>query len=197
MNTIFDTHWLKDGEIESVIKELTELNLIKYDKKGNLLLKSGGTTDLYINLRNARSNPEAITRGSQLLSTPFNIYEQQVDRFVEIPHSISCLAGGISVATNTPYITIRDIPKDNRVSNSEVMGEYKEGDKVFIIDDVITDGESKIIPYKKCMELGLEVLAIVVLVDREQGWPETFQENNINVPVWAGMTLSQIREYIK
>ena len=152
----------------------------------------GGTTDVYINLRDARDRPEAIRYLAELFMEPLKRLD--VQRFVEVPDSVSCFAGPLSVALNLPYLTIREEAKAGRVANAKVIGHAQKGDRVCIIDDVITDGASKVAPYEECLRLNLDVAALAVLVDRQQGWQEnlaTFSQAGLQV--WAGMTLHDVR----
>ena len=172
------------------MEHLLEFRLLKFDNGRNLPLKSGGKTDVYINLRDARDNPEAISYLAELFAWP--VTQLGVERFVEVPDSVSCFAGPLAIETRIPYLTIRDEAKEGRVGNARVIGHANPGDSVCIIDDVITDGASKIGPFIQChTKMNLAVQALVVLVDRQQGWQQ--QETIKGVNVWAGMTLHDVR----
>lgn len=184
--------WIPREFQGKVVRRLLDLGLIKFDNNRSLTLKSGLKTDIYINLRDARDNPEAIRFLSQLFAEPLR--RLGVQRFVEVPDSVSCFAGPLAVRTDIPYLTIRESTKEGRVSNAKVIGHAHDGEAVCIIDDVITDGASKIVPYKQCLELGLNVSALVVLIDRQQNWQNNFIQAGMgSLPVWAGMTLHDVR----
>lgn len=101
---------LNQEEKVFIAKHLLTFNLIKFDPSGNLPLKSGGTTDIYINLRDARSNTVALNFVSNWYSKMINrtmrINKPYV-QFIEVPHSVSCFAPLISVETLLPYLTIK------------------------------------------------------------------------------------------
>ncbi|MBI5786998.1 MAG: orotidine-5'-phosphate decarboxylase [Candidatus Niyogibacteria bacterium] len=188
------TPWLFPEEHTEAVSRLLELKLLKFDNKRSLPLKSGGKTDVYINLRDARDNPKAIKFITDLFAIPMQ--RLRPDRFVEIPDSVSCFAGPLSVQTGIPYLTIRQQAKEGRVANANVIGHANEGELVALLDDVITDGESKISPSLKCNELGLKTLALIVLVDRQQGWKELLLKRGVALNVWAGMTLHDVRRQL-
>ncbi|MFH1036922.1 MAG: orotidine-5'-phosphate decarboxylase [Patescibacteria group bacterium] len=186
--------WLTKWEQISVIEELLHYGLIKSDNARSLPLKSGGKTDIYINLRDARNYPKAL---DFLAETYANALRRLgPDRFAEVPDAVSCFAGLISVKTGIPYVTLREKPKEGRVAKADVIGEARFDESVCIIDDVITDGASKLAPYLKCVSMGLQVLPHIVLVDRQQGWKKKFQEMGIKVGIWPGLTLHDIRKYL-
>lgn len=189
-----DSHWLTDWEQEKVCAKLLHLGLIKTDNTRQLPLKSGGKTDVYINLRNARNNPKALSWLTEVYGNPLR--RLSPDRFVEVPDSVSCFAGSLSIQTNIPYLTIRGEAKENRVSKARIIGDPIYGEGVCIIDDVITTGGSASLPYEECLSLGLKVLPMVILVDRQEGWKKTFAAKNIPMEVWSGMTLHDVRKYL-
>jgi orotidine-5'-phosphate decarboxylase len=188
------SNWLFPEEYSWVVKKLYEFGVLKFSNKRDLPLKKGGTTDIYINLRDARNNPEAIDFIARLFQIP--LQRIKPNRFVEIPDSVSCFCGPLSIYSGIPYLTIREQAKEGRATNSKIIGTPNKGEEVCIIDDVITDGASKIIPQQECLRLGLNNLSLIVLVDREQGWQELLAKENISMNVWAGMTLHDVRRQL-
>lgn len=183
--------WIPRVFQRQVVGDLLRLGLLKFDNNRNLPLKRGGKTDIYINLRDARDRPEAISYLTELFTEPLRRLD--IQRFVEVPDSVSCFAGPLSVASKLPYLTIREETKEGRVANAKVIGHPVKDEMVCIIDDVITDGASKIEPYRECLRLDLHVATLVVLVDRQQGWKENLGRQFAGVDVWAGMTLHDVR----
>jgi orotidine-5'-phosphate decarboxylase len=118
------------------------------------------------------------------------------DRFIEVPDSVSCFAGPLSIATGIPYITIREKPKEGRVAKATSIGSAPFGSTAVIFDDVVTDGESKIVPFFEAKAMGLLVNILAVLVDRQQGWKKKFAERGVNLNVWPGMTLHDVRKFL-
>ena len=188
------TPWLAPEEQPEVIARLLDWGLIQFDNRRSLPLKSGGTTDVYLNLRDARDDPHAVDFITQLFALA--IRRLDVDRFIEVPDAVSCFAGPVSVETDIPYLTVRKRPKEGRVADARVIGHAEHGEKVCIMDDVITTGGSKVLPIEQCHALGLDPRALVVLVDRQQGWQQDFARLGIDVPVWPGMTLHDVRRHL-
>jgi len=194
MKTIPFTPWLLPEEHAEVVKFLYEHGLLKVSNKRDLPLKSGGKTDVYINLRDARNDVEAIKFISDLFTIPMR--RLNIDRFVEIPDSVSVFAGPLAIAIGKPYLTIRGESKEGRVADAKMIGNPRPGEKVAGMDDVITDGASKIASYQLCKKLGLDFQTLVVLVDRQQGWKLHLAKNNCLMPVWPGMTLHDVRKQL-
>ena len=62
---------------------------------------------------------------------------------------------------------VRKEKKDHGIP-AKVEGEFVAGEKVVVVDDVITTGGSTIKAIEAVQKLGLEVSKVVVLVDREE-----------------------------
>lgn len=54
-----------------------------------------------------------------------------------------------------------------------IEGPVQAGMKVIIVDDVVTTGGSTLKAIEKAQEFGLEVVAVIALLDREEGGTET------------------------
>jgi orotidine-5'-phosphate decarboxylase len=188
------TPWLIPEERLNVIEELISYRLIKWDNSRKLKLKSGGTTDIYINLRDARNTPGANIYIAQVFSNA--IFRLNPDRFIEVPDAVTPFSSVISTLVDIPYLTVRKEAKEGRVADAKISGECFPGEKVCIYDDVITNGQSKLGPYQECLARDLKILPLVVLVDRQQGWKKRFVELGINMDIWPGMTLHDVRRHL-
>src|SRR5688572_15266754 len=92
--------WLDPAQNREVVEMLMKYNLLRWSNNRDLPLKSGAKTDVYINLRDARSNPKSIPKVARLFADP--IRRLGVQRFVEIPDSVSCFAPHIAEITGLP-----------------------------------------------------------------------------------------------
>ena len=64
-------------------------------------------------------------------------------------------------------------------TNRYVEGPVKPGNKVVIIDDVVTTGGSSLLAVDRIEEFGCEVVCVVGIVDRLQGGAANFAERNL------------------
>ncbi len=186
--------WLDPVEQRSLCQLMLEVGIIRRSNARDLPLKSGGKTDIYINARDARSNPHALEEIARAYENPLR--RLRLDRFAEVPDAVSCFAGVISTQMRTPYITIREEAKAGRVTKGKIIGAFQRGERIALLDDVITDGASKVVPWRECISQGINVPALVVLVDRQQGWQKKFVAEDVKLPVWPGMTLHDVRRYL-
>lgn len=64
-----------------------------------------------------------------------------------------------------------------------IEGNVKAGDKVVIVDDVITTGKSTIEAITRAKEAGLAIVKVVTLIDRQEGGYENILEHLKDVKV--------------
>ncbi len=92
--------------------------------------------------------------------------------------------------------SVRKEPKKHGL-RKWIEGGVSRGSRVVVVDDVVTTGGSTIDAISRCREEGLQVVAVVVLVDRqEEGGLEAIQRAaGRGVPVCAIFTKSELEEY--
>ncbi len=135
-------------------------------KFGEFRLKSGIVSPVYVDFRGLISNPKLLSEIGQALAEKAK--EIGCDRIAGIPYAGIPLGVAAALAGGLPMIYPRKEVKDYGTSK-RIEGEFKEGDKVLVIDDIITDGASKIEAIEPLKEAGLVVTDVLVILDREQG----------------------------
>ena len=73
-----------------------------------------------------------------------------------------------------------------------IEGNIKEGDKVVIVDDVITTGKSTIEAINRAKEAGLDIVKVIALVDRQEGGREDIESMGFKVE--AVITREEVME---
>ncbi|MBM3413276.1 MAG: orotate phosphoribosyltransferase [Bacteroidetes bacterium] len=79
-----------------------------------------------------------------------------------------------------PFIYVRPKPKEHGLGN-QIEGEYEPGQKVLVIEDLVSTGKSSLQAVDALMEKGLEVVGMVSIFN--YGFPiatEHFAKRNIN-----------------
>lgn len=62
-----------------------------------------------------------------------------------------------------------------------IEGNVKSGDKVVIVDDVITSGKSTIEAIQRVQDAGLEIERVISLIDRQEGGREAIKKMGFDV----------------
>lgn len=81
--------------------------------------------------------------------------------------------------------------------SGQLIGDLNPGDLVAVIDDVITDGASKLPALTWLRSAAAKIAGMIVMVDRQQGWKKKLASAGFgNVGVWSGMTLHDVRKFL-
>ena len=116
------------------------------------------------------------------------------DLVAGIPRAGEPLAKVVSRLSGRPLLKLgKKIEGDTRNINSILSGEYQAGQLVLIIDDLITQADTKKEAIGVCEEAGLIVVGVAVLIDREQGGSEELKEAGYDL--YAVFALSVLLDY--
>lgn len=147
-------------------------------KIGKFTLKSGLESPFYLDLRKLISNPDLLYRSSEAYSSLMKGLDFK--RIAGIPFAAISTATCISLQLQKPLVFPRLQKKAHGTGNS-VEGNYEKGEKVILVDDLITTGKSKIEALEILKEAGLEVTDLVVLVERGVQGRKDMEDAGINL----------------
>jgi orotate phosphoribosyltransferase len=154
---------------------LLELFKSRAVRFGNFTLASGQTSGFYINSKDVLFHSEASWLLGEL------IYQATSDLNLQAVGGLEVGAIPMATATVMRYhdhdreiegFFVRKQAKEHG-SKSRIEGRLKLGDRVAILDDVLTTGGSALQAVKAVEEAGAKVERVVCIVDRLQGARET------------------------
>jgi len=151
---------------EELVPRLYAIEAIRF---GAFTLKSGMQSPFYIDLRVVISHPDVLARIGALLAA--EVRRCGADRIAGIPYAGLPLAVAASLSAGLPLIYSRREEKGYG-TRRRVEGRFVPGERVVVIDDIVTDGASKLEAIEPLEAEGLVVRDLVVLIDREQGGRE-------------------------
>jgi orotate phosphoribosyltransferase len=101
------------------------------------------------------------------------------------------IAVALSLETGLPFVMIRKEKREHG-TGSQIEGALDQGDRVLIVEDVVTSGGSTIKSVEALREAGAKVDTAVVVVDREEGGEEALQA--LDVTLKACIKASQLKK---
>lgn len=177
-------------KLQKIALDFYKLKAIKFSKEGfkfnfHSEHPEAPLSPNYLNLRDVFRDPE-IRKNIAKQIAPI-IKKLKPDILVDLPQSISPITTTVSDMTKIPMISLRSealkgIKKDHGVKQS-INGVFKKGQRVLIIDDVVSSyAFTKIKAIEVLKENGLRVIPkIIVVVDREEGGKETLKKSKYDL----------------
>ncbi len=149
-------------------QEVVKVGCVQRGK--TVLLKSGSTSDLYIDLRKLTRHPRllyGLVFEMANMTREFWLHAKDVC-VAGVPMGAIHLATLFSQITNTPQILIRKEPKTHGTKKIIEMDDSQNLTKVILLEDVITSGSSvlEVIELLKIHHPNLQVIGVVCLVNR-------------------------------
>lgn len=172
--------------MSEISKALEECGALQF---GEFTLASGAKSNYYINIKKASTNPHVLYLISQLMAEKMQVENIRPDRIAGVVLGSIPLAAALSMATGIPYVMVRKEQKDHGTQKL-IEGDLNPGDKVLVVEDVITTAGSSIKAIGTLRESGAEVTGIISVVDREGGGRENLAE--IGVELYSLIKSSEI-----
>jgi len=176
------------------LRELIRERALKVSDRPIFKLSSGKMSTYYMDLRTITLDPE----GGYIIGNL--IFELIKEKNPDAIGGLTLGADPISYATSMisfikkqpikPFV-VRKEPKGHG-TGKQIEGNVKPGERVFIVEDVVTTAGSSLKAAKVAKDFGLEILGIIAIVDREEGGEENIRKEGFDFyPVF------KISEFLK
>lgn len=167
------------------IAEMTSLLLwengaVKINAEDPFKLASGNHSPIYINCRQVFSDPLFMNLFASFSAVIIERNNIKVDIFAGGETAGIPYAAYLAHSQNRPMLYVRKKAKSYGIA-SKVEGGSPDGKRVMLIEDLITDGGSKIGFIEALRAGGGTVTDALVLFDRNQGGDETLKEVGVTL----------------
>ncbi len=171
----------KAYNMEKMKSELIHLlceKSFKYSEEPVFKLVSGTMSRFYVNCKPVTLSPRGIYLVGHL------IFEAIKDERIDAVGGLTFGADPMAVATSfvseiksrpMKAFSIRKVQKDHGIVKW-IEGDLAKGERVSIIEDVVTTGGSTIKAIERARSEGLEIQSVVTLVDRQEGGMEKIRK---------------------
>ncbi len=178
------------------LRDLLRTHSYRYDPNGEFTLASGKRSRFYVDCKATTMRGDAADLVGAAVAE-------------HVPPGVTAIGGLTMGADPIAHATAGYATRHGRPLNAFAVrkeakkhgtrrwieGAATPGAKVAVLDDVVTTGGSTIDAIEKCRQEGLEVAAVIVLVDRqeENGLASIRRVAGAGVPVTAVFTIDELR----
>ncbi|MHB0936248.1 MAG: orotate phosphoribosyltransferase [Armatimonadota bacterium] len=146
-------------------------------KRGHFILASGRESNYYLDGRMVALHPEgAYLIGKLLFAQMADLDVQAVGGLTMGADPVASAVSIVSFLEGTPInaFLVRKESKDHGTKKL-VEGPLAPGSRVVIVEDTVTTGQSPLKAVAAAEELGCTVVAVMVVIDREEGARECIE----------------------
>ncbi|HEY3287604.1 MAG TPA: orotate phosphoribosyltransferase [Gemmatimonadaceae bacterium] len=159
-------------------------------RRGNFTLASGRQSDLYIDARLTTMSPDGLAAIGPLALARFRARGWAPDSVGGLTlgaDPVSYAIAHASALAKTPVraFTVRKEAKTHGTGKL-IEGPFQAGDKVVVIEDVITTGGSALKAIEAIKTAGGVIVGVLAVVDREEGGREAIEAAGYAVESLAG-----------
>jgi len=156
-------------------------------KFGTFKLASGLLSPYYVDLRLIPSNPEAFQRTvAMYVSVLEPNLIKRAQRLAGVPTAGIAYAAVVALNLAKPLLYVRKEQKEHG-RERRIEGLLQPGDRVIVLDDVVTTGKNILEAAEAIRGEGGIVADAVVLLDRQQGAEVNLQRNGVKLHSFATM----------
>ena len=133
--------------------------------EGDFVLSSGRRSRYYLDKYLFETRPELLRGIARELAA---LMPPNVQRIAGPELGAVALAAALSLETGIPFVIARRETKDYGTSKP-IEGEFLPGERVIVVEDVITTGAQAIKAAERLRSAGADVAGILGVIDREEG----------------------------
>ena len=171
---------LSAEELLELKRRLARLLVEKSYREGDFVLASGRRSDYYFDCRVTALHAE----GSWLIGTLFNhmLSEMDIKGVGGMTMGADPLVAATTVISHEQGrplhgLLVRKEAKGHGTGQYvEGLGNFSTGDRVAMLEDVVTTGGSLLKACDRVLDAGLSIVAVCAILDREEGGREKLRE---------------------
>jgi orotate phosphoribosyltransferase len=160
-------------ERERIVKLLVDSGAVRF---GEFLLTSGKTSNVYIDVKRAWTDPARLAIMAKALAHRVG----DAERLAGMELGAVPLVVATALETGLPYVIIRKAAKEHG-TRQRFEGEIPAGARVLLIEDTSSTGGSALESARIIREAGGLVQRALVIVDREMGAVDRLKADGIRL----------------
>jgi len=159
------------GEREALARDLVRASYLK----GDFVLRSGKRSNRYFDKFLFETDPALLKRLGRHLA---DLVPKDTQRLAAPELGAVLLGGVVSMELELPLLLVRKEAKGYG-TGKQIEGRFEPGERVTVIEDVVTTGGDSLRSVQVLRDVGLEVIHLVVVLDRGEGGEENIRDAQI------------------
>jgi len=164
---------LTDDELKTAVREAAYL-------EGDFVLRSGRRSRYYLDKYRFETQPDILAALGERIAAGVAELEPDAVRLAGPELGAVALAAAGSLAARLPFVIVRKAAKEYGTSN-RLEGVYDEGDRVCLVEDVVTSGGALLEAVEALRNAGLVVESAICVVDREEGGADALAARGVRL----------------
>jgi len=160
-----------------LLEELKACGAILY---GDFTLASGKESKYYIDVKKASTDPKLLAKIAEGMAVEVLAQGSLPDRIAGVVLGSIPLAVALSLRTGIPFVMVRKEKKDHGTSKL-IEGTLNPGDRVLVVEDVVTSAVSSSEAVNTLRGSGAKVEMVLAVIDRQEGGEAKLQEMGVKL----------------
>jgi orotate phosphoribosyltransferase len=162
--------------------------------EGDFVLRSGKRSRYYLDKYRFETQPDLLAALGERIATAVGEFEPEATRLAGPELGAVALAAAGSLASGLPFLIVRKAAKEYGTSN-RVEGVYEPGERVCLVEDVVTSGGALLDAVSALRDAGLKVETAVCVVDREEGGADALARHAVRLrPIFRAAEILNMRK---
>jgi orotate phosphoribosyltransferase len=159
---------------EQLGRDLVEASVLR----GSFRLRSGATSSYYIDKYLFTTRPELLRRIAAELAS---LLPRETQRLAGPVLGAVPLVTAVALHTGLPSLIVRTDSAKDYGTAKRVEGTLQAGERVVLVEDVVTTGGAALAAVDALREANLEVLKVLCVIDREEGGAAAFEQAGVRL----------------
>lgn len=154
---------------EALAQRIAEVALLR----GDFVLRSGRRSSYYLDKYLFETQPDILEALGPALAAIMP--KEGVDRLAGPELGAVAITAILSVHTKLPFVLVRKVEKEYG-TKKKFEGVVKEGERILLVEDVLTTGGQALLSAKALEEAGARIVGILGVIDRQEGAREIIEK---------------------
>ena len=173
---------MHDEELKQAIRERAVLT-------GDFVLRSGQRAEHYVDKYRFATEPALLEQLGARLAEAVARVDPEAVRLAAPEIGAVPLAAAASMSSRLPFLIVRKEAKEYGTAN-RVEGSFSPGERVCLLEDVVTTGGAAVAAVHALRDAGLECASAICIVDRESGGVDALAR--VAVRLWSLFRLTDL-----